>query len=234
MKHLLLFLPLLWPCLRLSQAILLVSAAYDIQRAQLHRNRPGRPTSSVSPPLCAARLLMWVAVQEVDSAHTTQRRTLCASGELASLTGMHANFARAIDFQGGAYGIGVLSKRKPLSCTTCARCLGARRRGRCLWWNSRVFLRLHASVAHRDRPYGRPRHNRTYGIRKRQTLLHRRAISTQTCRWVRLFSSGLSGGGVKALLNFTIIVCWRAVIAGTPGAGLGDTYMPARSCGVKG
>ncbi len=40
-------------------------------------------------------------------------------GELASLTGMHANFARAIDFQGGAYGIGVLSKRKPLSCTMC-------------------------------------------------------------------------------------------------------------------
>ena len=28
-------------------------------------------------------------------------------------------FARAIDFQGGAYGIGVLSKRKPLSCTMC-------------------------------------------------------------------------------------------------------------------
>lgn len=59
-----------------------------------------------------------VAVQEVDSA-TQRSGGRYVLGELASLTGMHANFARAIDFQGGAYGIGVLSKRKPLSCTMC-------------------------------------------------------------------------------------------------------------------
>ena len=59
-----------------------------------------------------------VAVQEVDSA-TQRNGGRYVLGELASLTGMHANFARAIDFQGGAYGIGVLSKRKPLSCTMC-------------------------------------------------------------------------------------------------------------------
>lgn len=59
-----------------------------------------------------------VAVQEVDSA-TQRSGGRYVLSELASLTGMHANFARAIDFQGGAYGIGVLSKRKPLSCTMC-------------------------------------------------------------------------------------------------------------------
>lgn len=54
-----------------------------------------------------------VALQEVDSV-TERMRGRYIPGELAALTGMHATFCRAIDFEGGAYGIGMLSRRRPL------------------------------------------------------------------------------------------------------------------------
>lgn len=55
-----------------------------------------------------------VAVQEVDSV------TLRSNGNdvlaaIAAEAGMHHVFARAITFEGGSYGIGILSKEKPLS-----------------------------------------------------------------------------------------------------------------------
>lgn len=54
------------------------------------------------------------AIQEIDSiTGRSQRRDLL--GELAELTGMHATYAKAINYDGGAYGIGLLSKEKPLS-----------------------------------------------------------------------------------------------------------------------
>lgn len=54
-----------------------------------------------------------VALQEIDSA------TLRSNGrdilqELATLTDMYPTFAAAIPFQGGAYGVGILSANKPL------------------------------------------------------------------------------------------------------------------------
>lgn len=55
-----------------------------------------------------------VAVQEADSM-TTRSNNTYVLGDLADLTGMHATFAEAISFQGGKYGIGILSKKKPLS-----------------------------------------------------------------------------------------------------------------------
>lgn len=55
-----------------------------------------------------------VAVQEVDSMTTRSNNTYIL-GELAGLTGMHATFSGAIPFQGGKYGIGILSKDKPIS-----------------------------------------------------------------------------------------------------------------------
>ena len=55
-----------------------------------------------------------VAVQEVDS--VTERSSRAdVLDEIARLTGMHHVFARAIPYGGGAYGIGILSKEKPLS-----------------------------------------------------------------------------------------------------------------------
>ena len=54
-----------------------------------------------------------VAVQELDS--VTQRNNgVYSLGELAKRTLMHATYAPSIDFQGGKYGIGMLSKEKPL------------------------------------------------------------------------------------------------------------------------
>lgn len=53
-----------------------------------------------------------VALQEVDSA--TRRSGGCyALGELASRLGMTATFAPAIRFDGGKYGVGILSKENP-------------------------------------------------------------------------------------------------------------------------
>lgn len=54
-----------------------------------------------------------VALQELDS--MTTRQPLYVLGELAKLTGMHPTFGPSIDFQGGKYGIGVLTKQKPIS-----------------------------------------------------------------------------------------------------------------------
>lgn len=50
-----------------------------------------------------------VALQEVDR-NTTRTGRVDQAAELAKRTGMNAEFARAIDFQGGAYGLAILSK----------------------------------------------------------------------------------------------------------------------------
>lgn len=53
-----------------------------------------------------------VALQEVDSA-TTRRKGCYVAGELARSTGMKATFGPAIDFQGGKYGIALLTRESP-------------------------------------------------------------------------------------------------------------------------
>lgn len=55
-----------------------------------------------------------VALQELDSV-TTRSNKACDLDSLQQLTGMHAIFASAIPFQGGSYGIGILSKEKALN-----------------------------------------------------------------------------------------------------------------------
>ena len=54
-----------------------------------------------------------VALQELDS--MTTRHPADVLGELAKRTGMYPTFGPSIDFQGGKYGIGVLTKQKPIS-----------------------------------------------------------------------------------------------------------------------
>lgn len=57
-----------------------------------------------------------VAVQEVDSmTHRSRNRYIL--GELANATNMVATFAPAINFDDGKYGIGILSREKPISVT---------------------------------------------------------------------------------------------------------------------
>lgn len=54
-----------------------------------------------------------VAIQEVDSV-TKRNGGVYALGELAKHTQMHDIFGAAIPYQGGSYGIGILSKEKPI------------------------------------------------------------------------------------------------------------------------
>ena len=58
-----------------------------------------------------------IAVQELDSMTTRSNQTFVLA-EVAERTQMHASYAPAIDFQGGKYGIGILSKDKPLDIQT--------------------------------------------------------------------------------------------------------------------
>lgn len=57
-----------------------------------------------------------VALQEIDS--MTNRYPLDVLARLADLTKMHAVYAPAISFQGGKYGVGILSKEQPLAWKT--------------------------------------------------------------------------------------------------------------------
>lgn len=54
-----------------------------------------------------------VALQELDSA-TQRSNGVVVLNELAKRTGMHATYNKSIDYQGGGYGIGVLTKEKPV------------------------------------------------------------------------------------------------------------------------
>ena len=58
-----------------------------------------------------------VAIQELDSMTTRSNQTYVLA-EVAERTQMIANYAPAISFQGGKYGIGILSKEKPLDIRT--------------------------------------------------------------------------------------------------------------------
>ena len=58
-----------------------------------------------------------VAVQELDSM-TTRSGQKYVLGELSERTQMYATYAPAISFQGGKYGIGILSKETPLTIRT--------------------------------------------------------------------------------------------------------------------
>ena len=58
-----------------------------------------------------------VAVQELDSMTTRSNQTYVLA-EVAERTQMHASYTPAISFQGGKYGIGILSKEKPLDIQT--------------------------------------------------------------------------------------------------------------------
>ena len=54
-----------------------------------------------------------VALQELDS--MTKRYPVDMLNELAEQTNMHATYGASIDFQGGKYGIGILTKERPIS-----------------------------------------------------------------------------------------------------------------------
>ena len=59
----------------------------------------------------------FVCLQEVDD-KTTRSNGIDETARIAELTGMHGVFGKARDYQGGGYGVAILSKDEPLSVTT--------------------------------------------------------------------------------------------------------------------
>lgn len=92
-----------------------------------------------------------VAVQEIDSV-TERSGKVDVLGELGKKTGMHALFAPAIEFQGGKYGIGILSKQAPRSWKQIA--LPGREEARTLLlaeFDEYYFACVHLSLTDEDR-----------------------------------------------------------------------------------
>ena len=59
----------------------------------------------------------FACMQEVDN-KTTRSSGIDETARIAELTGMHGVFGKALDYQGGGYGVAILSKNEPLSVTT--------------------------------------------------------------------------------------------------------------------
>ena len=57
----------------------------------------------------------FVGLQELDCKAAKRSGGVDQPAELGRLTGMHATFAQALPFQGGGYGVAVLSREKPIS-----------------------------------------------------------------------------------------------------------------------
>ena len=57
----------------------------------------------------------FAGLQELDCKAAKRSFGVDQPAELGRLTGMHATFAQAIPFQGGGYGVAVLSREKPLA-----------------------------------------------------------------------------------------------------------------------
>ena len=72
-----------------------------------------RRTASV----IAAESPDFVCLQEVDD-KTTRSDGIDETARLAELTGMYGTFGKARDYQGGGYGVAILSKQEPLSVST--------------------------------------------------------------------------------------------------------------------
>lgn len=92
-----------------------------------------------------------VAIQELDSV-TGRSKGAYVLGELAKLTGMHATYAPAIDYDGGKYGIGILSKKQPLHVYRYA--LPGREEARALLvveFKKYVYACMHLSLTEEDR-----------------------------------------------------------------------------------
>lgn len=149
MRHRLSLLPLLLAALLLTSCTHdLVLASYNICNARgLDGQRDIARTAAVLKSLNADI----IAIQELDSVtHRSGGTDVLAL--LAEATGLHAVYGPAIDFDGGKYGVGILSREEPLSVTRSplpgreeARTLLAVEYRRC------VFACTHLSLTEEDR-----------------------------------------------------------------------------------
>lgn len=114
-----------------------------IDNSPINLTRTAGVIDSVSPDI--------VAIQEVDSVtrRNGKRHTLA---EIASQTGMYATFAPAISYDGGKYGVGILSRKKPLGHKTVP--LPGREEARVLLiteFPDFIFACTHLSLTEEDR-----------------------------------------------------------------------------------
>lgn len=92
-----------------------------------------------------------VALQELDSA-TTRSNGIVALNELAGYTNMYKSYSASIVFQGGKYGIGILSKTEPMNQKVVA--LPGREEKRSLLiveFKEYIFCCTHLSLTEEDR-----------------------------------------------------------------------------------
>lgn len=92
-----------------------------------------------------------VAIQELDSMTNRSGKTYVL-GEIAERTQMHAYFAPAIDYDGGKYGIGLLTKQTPIRIQTMA--LPGREEARTLImaeFEDYIYCCTHLSLTEEDR-----------------------------------------------------------------------------------
>lgn len=84
--------------------------------------------------------------------HDPPQRTKYVLGEIAGRTQMHAYFAPAIDYDGGKYGIGLLTKEIPVSLKTMT--LPGREEARALImaeFDNYIYCCTHLSLTEEDR-----------------------------------------------------------------------------------
>ena len=92
-----------------------------------------------------------VAIQELDSM-TNRAGLTYVLGELAQLTGMYATYTPAIDYDGGRYGIGMLSRTEPIRVQRIA--LPGREEARAMLvadFDGYTYIATHLSLTREDR-----------------------------------------------------------------------------------
>lgn len=149
-----------FPILLISSLVLVLFSACTHQPAALRllsynvRNCRGLD-DSVSYERVAKVILEsgadYVALQELDSM-TERFPEQDVLGNLSRLTGMYPVFAPSIDFQGGKYGIGMLSREKPLShCRIPLPCSSEPRSLLVVEFEDFYFCSTHLSLHAKDR-----------------------------------------------------------------------------------
>jgi endonuclease/exonuclease/phosphatase family metal-dependent hydrolase len=92
-----------------------------------------------------------IALQEIDC-KTKRSDGADVLEEFSKLTGMHPTFGASIDFQGGQYGNGVLSKEKPISVNCCPLPGSEEKRSVLIVeFEKYVFCSTHWSLTEKDR-----------------------------------------------------------------------------------
>ncbi len=141
-----------------------------------------------------------VALQELDN-KTARSKGLDILQELAKRTRMQGSYGKAIDYQGGGYGVGILSREKPQNIQTIS--LPGREEKRCLLkveFDHYIFCCTHFSLTEKDRIASVDIINNTIKDYKKITFLagdfnatpESEPITTLSSQWTQLSKTAFS------------------------------------------